>query len=61
MGSTEVAGVVAQSNWNTATGTSSAAPLVLMDQTGANSGATVTWNTNGMYESRSAIPPAITA
>jgi uncharacterized membrane protein len=50
MGSTEVAGIVAQANWNNATGMTSAAPLVLVDQTGASSGATVTWSTNGIYE-----------
>jgi hypothetical protein len=50
MASAEVAGVVAQSNWNDAVGTSSAAPLVLLDQTGASSGATVTWSTNGIYK-----------
>jgi hypothetical protein len=50
MGGSEVAGAVAQSNWNPASGTSSGAPLVLMDQTGASSGATVTWNTNGLWE-----------
>src|SRR5581483_10060441 len=49
MGSTEIAGVVAQANWNNATGTSSGAPLVLVNQTGASSGATVTWSTNGSY------------
>ncbi|HWW81592.1 MAG TPA: hypothetical protein VNY82_18475, partial [Steroidobacteraceae bacterium] len=49
MASTEVAGVVAQSNWNNATGTSSTAPLVLLNQTGASSGATVTWSTSGIY------------
>src|SRR5439155_58047 len=42
MASTEVAGVVAQSNWNNAAGASSTVALV--DQTGASSGATVTWN-----------------
>ena len=50
MASTEVAGVVAQSNWNNAAGTSSTAPLVLSNQTGASSGATVTWSTNGIYK-----------
>jgi hypothetical protein len=50
MGSTEVAGVVAQANWNNAAGTSSTAPLVLVNQTGASSGATVTWSTNGTYK-----------
>src|SRR5262249_24742371 len=47
MGSAEVAGVVAQANWNNASGTSSNA-LTLLDQTGASTGATVTWNTNGI-------------
>jgi hypothetical protein len=50
MGSTEVAGISAQSNWNNASGMSSAAPLVLVNQSGASSGATVTWNTNGLYD-----------
>ena len=50
MGSTEVAGVVAQSNWNDASGTKSATPLALVNQAGASSGATVTWNTNGIWE-----------
>jgi hypothetical protein len=50
MASTEVAGVVAQSNWNDASGLSSAAPMVLVNQTGASSGASATWNTNGIYE-----------
>src|ERR1017187_8526298 len=50
MGSTEVAGVVAQSNWNDASGTSSTTPLVLLDQNGDSTSATVTWNTNGIWE-----------
>jgi len=49
MGSTEVAGVVAQSNWNNATGISRSAPLALVNQSGASSGATVTWSTDGIY------------
>jgi hypothetical protein len=57
MGSTEVAGVVAQSNWNDAPGMSSTAPLVLVNQTGASSGATVTWSTNGIFN----LPIADTA
>ena len=50
MGSTEVAGVVAQSNWNDASGTTSTTPLALINQAGASRGATVTWNTNGIWE-----------
>src|SRR5208337_2071937 len=43
MGSTEVAGVVAQSNWNDAAGMKSASALALLDQNGNSTGATVTW------------------
>ena len=50
MGSTEVAGVVPQSNWNDASGTSSTTPLALLDQNGDGTSATVTWNTNGVWE-----------
>src|SRR5208337_3203190 len=49
MGSTEVAGVVAQSNWNDAAGMKSASALALLDQNGNSTGATVTWNTNGIW------------
>jgi hypothetical protein len=49
MGSTETAGIVAQSNWNNATEANSAAPLALVNQTGASSGATVTWSADGIY------------
>jgi hypothetical protein len=50
MGSAEVAGVVAQSNWNDAAGPSSTTPLALVNQAGSGSGATVTWSTNGTWE-----------
>ncbi len=49
MGSSEIGGVVAQSNWNNATGMTSTSPLVLVNQGGGNTGATVTWNTNGIW------------
>ena len=49
MASSEVAGVVAQSNWNNASGTMSVTPLALLNQAGASSGATVTWTTNGIW------------
>ena len=49
MVSTEVAGVVSQSNWNNASGKASSSPLPLLNQSGAVSGATVTWTTNGIW------------
>jgi len=49
MGSSEVAGVVPQSNWNNASGTSSSGALALLNQSGAASGATVTWSANGTW------------
>ena len=44
MGSTETAGVVTQPNWNNATGATRTSPLALVDESGAASGATVTWS-----------------
>jgi hypothetical protein len=49
MASSEVAGVVAQSNWNNASGTSSTSGLALLNQSGTVTGATVTWSTNGIW------------
>jgi hypothetical protein len=49
MGSSESAGVVPQSNWNNAGGTSSTTALALLNQAGTSSGATVTWSTNGIW------------
>ena len=49
MASTEVAGVVAQSNWNNANGATSATALALLDLNGNSTGATVTWNSNGTW------------
>ncbi|MEO6688827.1 MAG: PQQ-binding-like beta-propeller repeat protein [Dokdonella sp.] len=46
---TEIAGVVAAPNWNTAIGASGAA-LALVDETGAPSGATITWNAPGRWK-----------
>ena len=57
MASTELAGVVAQSNWNNATGTTSTTPLALLDQNGNSTGATVTWNTNGIWSEPIANTP----
>jgi Bacterial Ig domain len=49
MGATESAGVVPKANWNNATGASRSTPLALNDETGAASGATVTWTANSMW------------
>jgi hypothetical protein len=57
MAKTEVAGVVAQSNWNPANGTTSTTPLALLDLNGNSTGATVTWNTNGIYSEYIANTP----
>jgi hypothetical protein len=50
MASTEVAGVVAKSNWNSASGASSTSPLTLVDETGSASGATVSWISNSLWQ-----------
>jgi hypothetical protein len=46
MGVTEIAGVVPQDHWNNAAGATNAAPLPLVDQTGAATGATATWSSD---------------
>jgi hypothetical protein len=50
MASTEVAGVVAKSNWNSASGASRTSPLTLVDETGSASGATVSWTSNSIWQ-----------
>jgi hypothetical protein len=50
MASTEVAGVVAEPNWNGASGAASTAPLVLVNAGGAATTATVTWTSNNVWE-----------
>ena len=49
MASSEVAGVVAKSNWNHATGASSTSPLSLVDETGAITIATVSWASDNTW------------
>jgi hypothetical protein len=49
MAATEVAGVVAKSNWNNASGASSSASLALVDETGTATTATATWAANGIW------------
>ncbi|MEO7326705.1 MAG: hypothetical protein ABIW82_17935, partial [Dokdonella sp.] len=46
---TEIAGVVAAPNWNSAIG-ASGATLALMDETGTPSGATIAWNASGQWK-----------
>jgi hypothetical protein len=43
MAAAEIAGVVAKPNWNNATG-ATGSPLPLVDESGASTGAVVTWN-----------------
>ncbi|HVW86967.1 MAG TPA: DUF1349 domain-containing protein [Bryobacteraceae bacterium] len=49
MGTAETAGVVAKSQWNNATGASSAAALNLLDENGAATGASVTWSSDNTW------------
>jgi hypothetical protein len=57
MGSSEVAGVVALSDWNLAVGASNPSPLSLMDQTGAATTATVTWTSDDVWDQPIADQP----
>jgi hypothetical protein len=50
MGSTEVAGVVAASNWNDASGAVSSSPLGLVDENGNALTATVIWNADDIWQ-----------
>jgi hypothetical protein len=50
MASTEVAGVIAEPNWNNASGASSSSPLALVNGTGTATTATVTWTANSVWE-----------
>jgi len=50
MASSEVAGVVALSNWNDAAGASSSSPLPLVDQNGNATTATVTWTADDVWD-----------
>ncbi|MEN3338149.1 MAG: hypothetical protein V7647_1825 [Acidobacteriota bacterium] len=49
MGSAETAGVVVASHWNNASGASRTTPLPLIDDTGAGTGATVTWMASSVW------------
>ena len=50
MGATEVAGVVAEPHWNSASGASSSSALALVDSTGAATTATATWRAANTWE-----------
>lgn len=50
MASSEVAGVVAETNWNQAVGASSTTPMALVDDTGAATSATITWKADDIYD-----------
>ena len=50
MASSEVAGVVALSNWNDAAGASSSSPLPLVDQNGHATTATITWTADDVWD-----------
>jgi len=50
MGSSEVAGVVALSNWNDASGATSSAPLALVDQNGNATTANVSWTSDDVWD-----------
>jgi hypothetical protein len=58
MGSSEIAGVVALSNWNDAAGASSSSPLALLDQDGNPTTATVTWTSDDVWYS-SPVPDQV--
>ena len=49
MAATETAGVVARTNWNSATGASRSTSLALVTETGAASGAGVTWTSDNTW------------
>jgi hypothetical protein len=49
MAATETAGVVSQSHWNNATGSSRSTKLALIDATGAATAASVTWTANSVW------------
>jgi hypothetical protein len=49
MGAGETAGVVAQANWNSASGATRSTALALVDETGAATGAHVTWTATNVW------------
>jgi PQQ-like domain len=49
LGASETAGVVPQTHWNNAIGSARTSPLALVDQAGAATGASATWNAGGTW------------
>jgi hypothetical protein len=49
MGAADIAGVVPAANWNNASGAARTTPLALVDETGAATGATITWSSNNTW------------
>src|SRR6185503_9852657 len=49
MGASDIAGVVAKTNWNNAAGNVSSAALALNDEAGVRNGATVTWTSDNNW------------
>ncbi len=49
MSAFDIAGVVAKSRWNNATGATSASALSLVDETGATTGVTATWTSDNTW------------
>ncbi|MCU1241144.1 MAG: hypothetical protein JWO71_1870 [Candidatus Acidoferrum typicum] len=58
MAASETAGVVAQNNWNNASGASISSPLALVNQTGSPSGATVSWTSDNTWALSSVLDQA---
>ncbi len=57
MARSESAGVVSQQHWNSFTGPSKAMGQALVDSNGANTGATVTWKAEGMWDTNAEDVP----
>jgi hypothetical protein len=49
MGSSEVAGVVAKSNWNSASGATSTSPMILFDESNFATPATLSWSSDNVW------------
>ena len=57
MQASEVAGVVAKANWNSATGAASTQALALVDENGTATGASVTWKSDNTWNTPIADTP----
>jgi hypothetical protein len=52
MDAAESAGVIVATNWNNAPGAASTSPLALVDDNGAPTAASITWNAAGVWQTR---------